>query len=147
MLDAITLQQIEDGFSIMYSLIAGDLVVWYPSESETTGKDLLTIRYDKEDRKREAQGDSGLTVSAAGLEDHAYQELIFLNSYLQAQSVTITVAGHFKIGGIRYDFQDDMPIDRHIVPIAGLHSLTICKVRKAVEIQETTSGTIHLQGH
>jgi hypothetical protein len=147
MLDSNTLAQIESGFSELYSLMAGDLVVWYSSESETTGKDLLTIRYDKEDRKRESLGDSGVIVSAAGLEDHAYQELIFLNSYLQAQSVTITVAGHFRVGGLRYDFQDEMPIDRHIVPIAGLHSLTICKVRKAVEIQETTSGTIHLQGH
>jgi len=147
MLDSNTLAQIEEGFSVMYDLLAGDLVTWYSSETATTGTDLLTIRYDKEDRKREAQGDSGVMVTAAGIEDHAYQELIFLNSYLTAQRVTLTANGHFKIGGVRYDFEESMPIDRNVVPIAGLQSLTIVKVRKGVELQDTVAGNVYLKGY
>jgi hypothetical protein len=124
-----------------YRLLAGDLVT-YHSTATASGVDLLTLRYDVQDKKREAAGDAGVTVSVQGVEDHAYQELLFLNTYLDAQGVTLDPIGHFIIRNERWDFADNGAINENLVPLAGLHCIITAKIRKSVEVNKSQSGTI-----
>lgn len=131
--------QINNAFSRMYDLMAGDLVTWY-SSTTASGVNLLTIQW---------QSDSeGIDASRAGIWDKEEYELLFLRSYLESKDVELTPTGYFGIGGARFNFKDDSPIKDTQVPIDGLQNIVTCKVVKAeaLENQTTQSGTWTIGG-
>lgn len=115
-----------------YYVIAGDAVTWVPKSGSQ--KTLLTIQYD-------LGFGEGLGVDNAGILNRGVRELIFLTSYLTAQGVTISPDGYFMINNVRWDFDENEPIQDAVVPIAGIHNLLVCRVRRAVEVAQTSSGT------
>ena len=80
-------------------------------------------------------------MDEGGLLDKGVRQILFLTSYLEAQKVALTEMDWFKIGGDRWDFVEDAPIQRAVVPIAGVHSLIIVTVRRAVELKQASTQT------
>ena len=132
MLDNYQIQQIREGFERGYSLIAGDAITHV---SGSTGKQttLLAIGYDTEKQ--------GLVVDGGGLRAKNTREWIFLSTYLEANKVTLSETDWFLIAGERWDYLEDAPIQRAVVPIAGVHSLIIVTLRRAVELEQTSVKT------
>lgn len=133
MLDEYQIQQIREGFARGYSLIAGDAITHV---SGATGKQtsLLAIGYDLASRE-------GLEVDHGGLLNKGVREWIFLSTYLDAQGVTLSETDWFLVGAERWDFLEGVPIQRAVVPIAGIHNLIIVSLRRAVEPLQTSPQT------
>ena len=133
MLDDQQIQQIREGFERGYSLIAGDTITHV---NGATGKEttLLAIGYD-------LPGKEGLHIDNGGSLDKAVREWIFLSTYLDAQGVTLSATDWFLIAGERWDFLAGHPIQRAVVPIAGIHCLIVVSLRRAVEPIQTNPQT------
>ena len=133
MLDDHQIQQIREGFERGYSLIAGDTITHV---NGATGKQttLLAIAYDQGSKE-------GLSIDNGGLLNKEVREVIFLSTYLEANGVTLAETDWFLVAGERWDFLEDAPIQRAVVPIAGIHSLIIVTLRRAVEPIQTSTQT------
>lgn len=131
MLDEYQIQQIREGFERGYSLIAGDAITHVNGSSgkQTT---LLGIGYDLPSKE-------GLEVDHGGLLNKGAREWIFLSTYLDANKVTLSETDWFLIAGERWDFLEGAPIQRAVVPIAGVHSLIVISLRRAVEPNQTSA--------
>lgn len=139
MLNEHQIQQIREGFERGYSLIAGDAITHV---SGSTGKQtsLLGIGYDQ-------PGKDGLSVDTGGLLNKNVREWIFLSTYLDASKVTLSETDWFLIAGERWDFLEGAPIQRAVVPIAGIHSLIVVSLRRAVEpIQSSSQAGTYTYG-
>lgn len=113
-------------------MIAGDFVEYHAPDGTETG--LLTIMYDDE---RDKVG--GLVVDQAGVREQSERELVFLEPYLAARNVELDPAGYFLILGQKWDFAEKEQIKKCQVPIAGIQSIIVVRVRYAIE-QESTSA-------
>ncbi len=133
MLDEYQIQQIRDGFERGFSLIAGDAITHV---SASTGKEttLLGIGYDIPNKE-------GLQIDHGGLLNKGVRDWIFLSTYLEANGVTLNEGDWWLIAGERWDFLKDAPIQRAVVPIAGIHNLIIVSLRRAVEPEQTSTQT------
>ena len=131
MLDEYQIQQIRDGFERGFSLIAGDTITHV---SASTGKEttLLGIGYDLPSKE-------GLEVDHGGLLNKGARDWIFLSTYLEANGVTLNEGDWWLIAGERWDYLKDAPIQRAVVPIAGMHNLIIVSLRRAVEPNQTSA--------
>lgn len=133
MLDEYQIQQIRAGFERGYSLIAGDAITHV---NGSTGKQttLLGIGYDKTSKE-------GLEVDHGGLLNKGVREWIFLSTYLDAQKVTLSETDWFLVAGERWDYLEGAQIQRAVVPIAGIHSLIVVSLRRAVEPNQASAQT------
>jgi hypothetical protein len=111
-------------------LIAGDVIQYVSPAGNTTG--LVCIMYDDE---RESQ--PGLAVDVAGIRPKSERELVFHKAYLAARNVVLDPAGYFVIDGKRWDFTKNEQIKEAQVPIGGIQSLIVVRVRCAVELNQS----------
>ena len=104
--------------------------------SASTGKEttLLGIGYDIPNKE-------GLQIDHGGLLNKGVRDWIFLSTYLEANGVTLNEGDWWLIAGERWDFLKDAPIQRAVVPIAGIHNLIIVSLRRAVEPEQTSAQT------
>lgn len=126
------IDRIEAAFQKGYDVLAGDYVQ-YVAPDDTT-YDLLTIMEDVERNE-------GLQIDEVGLRSGGIRELLFLRDYLDAQSVVFEPDGHFVILGERWDFVEKLPIQDHINSVGGIHNLVLVWVRRAVELNQSQSGS------
>lgn len=89
----------------------------------------------------EARAES-LIIDEAGIRNENERYLLFENTYLASKSVTIQPTDTFQIDSEIWQLANKAIIKKKIVPIAGLQSFTLVTVRKAVELNKNTSGTI-----
>jgi hypothetical protein len=114
-------------------LVSGDVIQYVSPDGVTTG--LICTMYDDE---RESQ--PGLVVDKAGVRSQCERELVFLKTYLAARNVTLNPGGgYFVIDGKRWDFTKNEQIKEAQVPIAGIQSIIVVRVRRAVELNQSAA--------
>ena len=133
MLDEYQIQQIREGFERGYRLIAGDTVV-HVNGSNGKQTTVLAIAYDQGTKE-------GLSIDDGGMLNKGVRDVLFLTSYLAANGITLVETDWFLIDGERWDFLEDAPIQRAVVPIAGIHNLILVSLRRAIELKQTSSQT------
>lgn len=135
MISSAQITKIRTAFARMFSLLAGDSVTHVTKAAKKTT--IYCIMYDWEEARAE-----GLLVDEAGVRDENERYLLFENSYLTTNSVTISATDSYEIGGEVWQMSNKAIIKKKLVPIAGIHSFTLITVRKAVELNTDLTGTI-----
>ena len=119
----------------MFDLLAGDSVTHITKTGTQTS--LYSMMFDWEEARAES-----LIIDEAGIRNENERYLLFENTYLASKSVTIQPTDTFQIDSEIWQLANKAIIKKKIVPIAGLQSFTLVTVRKAVELNKNTSGTI-----
>ena len=128
--------QVQAAIAEGWTLMAGDPVTHVTAAGQETN--LLTIKYDVPTGDKQAEG---LEIDNAGMLLGDAQNLCFLTSYLDAMDVTLEETDHWLINEERWDYAMDAPIQRALVPIAGIHSLIMVTIRKAAELNSASPKT------
>lgn len=135
MLSAAQITKIQNGISRMFDLLAGDTVIHVTKAGVKTT--VYAIMYDWDEARAES-----LVVDEAGVRNENERYLLFENSYLASKSVTILPTDTFEINSELWQMSTKQPILKKLVPLAGIHDLTLITVRKAVELNTDLAGTI-----
>jgi hypothetical protein len=123
-------ERVDAGIQKGFRLLAGDIVTIVNGDSDI---DVTCIMYDLETGE-------GLTVDAAGIRSDVIREILILTTDIS--DFNFSPECHFIIDGERWDLVSGDPIMSAVVPIGGLHNMTICWVTRATEIEKTdTEGT------
>jgi hypothetical protein len=83
----------------------------------------------------------GLTIGSAGIQPETTYEMVLLDSYLATRHVSILPTDHYLIAGERYDPIEKEPIQERVVPEGDVNCLIVLRIRRAVELNSSTSGT------
>lgn len=135
MLSQAQITKIQNGISRMFDMLAGDTVVHATKAGVKTT--IYAIMYDWEEARAES-----LVVDEAGIRDENERYLLFENSYLTSKSVTIKPTDTFEINNELWQMSVKQPIRKKLVPLAGIHNVTLVNIRKAVELNTDLTGTI-----
>ena len=127
--------RIANAFRKMFDLLAGDNVTHITKTGSQTS--LYSMMFDWEEARAES-----LIIDEAGIRNENERYLLFENTYLTSKSVTIQPTDTFQIDSEIWQIANKAIIKKKIVPIAELQSFTLVTVRKAVELNKNTSGTI-----
>jgi hypothetical protein len=124
----------------LFDILAGDYVT-YVSPTGVQYSNLLCLVYDVTVETHR----HGLKVDVAGIRDQGILEILFSKARLAAAGVTVDTAGHWLIGGVRYDFAVKEEVLSHTNPVGGMHNLLTVRVRQSAELNQThdkaTDGT------
>lgn len=135
MLSQAQITKIQNGISRMFDMLAGDTVVHVTKAGAKTT--IYAIMYDWEEARAES-----LVVDEAGIRDGNERYLLLENSYLASKSVTIKPTDTFEINNELWQMSVKQPIRKKLVPLAGIHNVTLVNIRKAVELNTDLTGTI-----
>ena len=114
-------------------IVAGD--TWtHITAAGVSNDNVMSLAYDVNVNMKFAEG---LVIDNGGLTLDEVQEVTFLTKELTAKGITIDPTDHFERDGVRWDFAKDAGIQKAIVPIAGIHNMITCYLRKAVELEQT----------
>jgi len=131
MLRAGQITRIRNGIKKAHDLLAGDTITHVDF---TTGDETdLTCIFQNLDQ----QSFKGLQIDSSGMLDYKIYEVQFENSYLTTQAVSITEQDHFVFDGRQLDFIKGEELKKYIVPICGIHNLTVCRLEDSVRINDT----------
>lgn len=123
--------RIRNGIKRAHDLLAGDTIthVDFATGTET---DLICIFQDLDQ-----QSFKGLQIDSSGMLDYKIYEVQFENSYLTTQAVSITEQDHFIFNSRLLDFIKGEELKKYIVPICGIHNLTVCRLEDSVRVNDT----------
>jgi len=129
--------QIAAALETAVEIVAGDTWTHITAAGVRTD-DVMSVAYDVNVNMKFAEG---LEVDNGGLTLNEVQEVTFLTKELVAKGITIDPTDHFEKDGVRWDFEKNAAIQDKIVPIAGIHNMITCYLRKAVELEQTNAVT------
>ena len=118
-------------------IVAGDTWTHFTAAGVRTDN-VMSLAYDVNVNMKFAEG---LVIDNSGLTLDEVREVTFLTKELAAKGITIDPTDHFEQDGVRWDFAKDAGIQGKIVPLAGIHNMITCYLRKAVELEQTDSVT------
>ena len=125
------ISRIRNGIKKAHDLLAGDTIthVNFANGTETE----LTCIFQNLDQ----QSFKGLQIDSSGVVDYKIYEVQFENSYLTTEGVSISEQDHVVFEGRQLDFIKSEELKQYIVPICGIHNLTVCRLEDSVRINDT----------
>jgi hypothetical protein len=127
--------EIRNGLDEVFEEVAGDAVILVDEEGVQTA--LTCIAEDL----AKSEGDEGLEIDSSGMRSGLNKRLYFLKKELAAKGVELNVTQYFLIDGERWDYAEDFPLRKDIVPLAGIHNMIEVIVRLAVERNRSIPGS------
>ncbi|MDR3605483.1 MAG: hypothetical protein P4L38_12700 [Syntrophaceae bacterium] len=128
-------EQIANAIEGAVTLLADDKIT-HVSSVTGVSTEITCMLYDSL-----IEAKQGIKVDKGGIRDQDIREAVITKAELTAKSVTINAADHFLIESERWDFSEKDKIQTKLVPIVGIHNIVRIRLRRAVELNHTQSGS------